>query len=74
LCHHWNKLSSNSSSSTILKDLISAGQEAIDRKMEKWNKKVVYTAAYLDPAMRVQINMLRESSNIPMNEVYSWLI
>jgi hypothetical protein len=55
--------------------LASSGEEAILRKINKLNKKVLFISAYLSPKIRMQLDML--CSNVPifkMAEVNSYFI
>ena len=58
----------------VLKNLILAAEEAILAKISKWNEKILYVAAYVDPMMRTQIDALMEWSDIDMNKVRVYLI
>jgi hypothetical protein len=49
--------------------LVKAGQEAVKRKMDKWNKELLYPAAYLDPMMRYQTHCLAKLMKFDTNKV-----
>jgi len=70
---HWIKLNPSQKSSTVLKSLVSAAEEAIDKKMAKWNNKLIYSAAYLDPTMRIQIDALKDSVKVEMNQFEKYI-
>jgi hypothetical protein len=73
LRQHWTKLSKVRTSTTTLKNLILAGEEALTKKMDKWNQKLVYVAAYLDPMMRTQVDDL-DNLNLIMKKVSVYLV
>jgi hypothetical protein len=66
---YWIKLRDSPNSTLILKNLVLAAEEAITRKMSKWNDKIIYSAAYLDPKMRSHMEALKNLPGIDMNKV-----
>lgn len=65
----WTQLRDSADSSDILKSLVLAGEEVMARKMSKWNEKIIYSAAYLDPKMRHQMEVLKDLQGVDTSKV-----
>lgn len=58
LHHIWSNMIELSDE--YVKSLAKAGVEAINRKIKKWNAKLIFSTAYLDPKMRLQLYSMIE--------------
>ena len=67
--NYWSKLEESPASSVVIKALVLSAKEALDKKIGKWNKKLIYSAAYVDPVERIHFDGLRESAGVSLNEV-----
>jgi len=66
---YLSKLAIHPTSTPVLKSLVSSAVEALEKKIAKWNKRLLFAAAYLDPVMRTQLDALNDITGVSMDMV-----